>query len=133
MARHSFDSRPHSALLDASLENLQLQGDLQNIPHNSDGANDDGVINEFRPNLTENIDSHKAAAESSKAPVRSNPDVRPPSPDTAISTARTESPIPDPNGLGWPGARVRSSESKFSHFIFFFSFVGFQQSPPSSD
>ena len=99
-----FDSRSHSTLLSASLQNLQLSRDLQNIPHQEDGANDGGVINEFLPNLKENTDSHKLAAESSKAPFRSASGVS--SPYTAISSTGIESPLPDPNGLGWPGECV---------------------------
>ena len=98
MAHHAFDSRSHSTLLSASLENLQLSGHPQKIvPHQEHGANDnEDVINEFHPqNLIENIiDSHKAVGKPTKAnSARSSP------PATGV-----ESPIPDPNGLGWPGA-----------------------------
>src|SRR6266478_5344286 len=83
---NNFDSRSHSSLLSASLQNLQL-----NLKH---GVNDEPVINEFLPNLKENIDSYKPAAEQSTKPLS-----RP-------NSGGTESPIPDPNGLGWPGASV---------------------------
>ncbi|KAF9647036.1 GTP cyclohydrolase I [Thelephora ganbajun] len=96
MAHHRFDSKSHSTLLSASLQNLQLSSGLQNIPHREDGANDEDVISD--PNLKENIDSHKP--ESSKALLRTSSDVS--SPYTTISVTGIESPIPDPNGLGWP-------------------------------
>lgn len=72
-----------STLLSANLQSLQLSRDNQ-----QNGANQTDVINDS--NLKENNHSHKAAAESSTPPA------------TGI-----ESPIPDPNGLGWPGACTR--------------------------
>ena len=102
MAHHHFDSRSHSTVLSASLENLQLSRETV-PPDQEEGAND--VMNEFLPNLIENIDSHKTAAESSKAPpFHSGSGVS--SPYTSISATGIESPIPDPNGLGWPGVCV---------------------------
>jgi len=125
MAHHHFDPRSHSTLLSASLENLQLSGDLQNVPNQGDGANDKDVINEFHPNLKENIDSHNAAAESSKVPPRSSSDVS--SPYTTISATGIESPAPDPNGLGWPGECLclcADIGKKVFRFVVF-SFIGF--------
>jgi len=94
MAHHPFDPRSHSTLLSASLENLQLSGYPQKIvPHQEHGANDKDVINEFHPqNLIEN--NIKAVGKSTKAN----------SGDSSPPATGVESPIPDPNGLGWPGA-----------------------------
>jgi len=117
MAHNSFDSRSHSTLLSASLKNLDQQ----------DGAKDGNgnLMNEFPPNLKENIlDSHKRAAESSNPPFRSPP-------YTATSSTGTQSPIPDPNGLGWPGEYVcvRACARYSGKTVFLalapFSFIGF--------
>ena len=125
MAHNHFDSRSHSTLLSASLQNLQLSRDLQNIPHQDDGANDPDVINEFPPNLKENIG--KLAAESSKPPFRSGSGVS--SPYTAISSTGIESPLPDPSGLGWPGEYLSVCVCDYRKNSFFavalFSFIGF--------
>ena len=105
MGHHNkFDSRSHSTLLSASLQNLQLSTDLKNIPPRDPGAtDDDDAINEFHPNLTkENIDSLKATGSSTNAPLLSSSGLS--TPYTAISATGIDSPIPDPNGLGWPGA-----------------------------
>ena len=121
MAHNNFDSRSHSTLLSASLQNLQLSGDLQN---QEDGANEGNVINEFLPNLKENIDSQKRAADSSNPPFRSGSGVS--SPYTAISSTGIESPIPDPNGLGWPGTCVCDCRKNcFFLVVVPFSFIGF--------
>ena len=99
MALHHFDSRSHSTLLSASLQNLQLSG--EDIPRQEGGTNETGVITEFLPNLNENPVSHKIAGDSAKAPLRFSSGVS--SPYTTISSTGADSPIPDPNGLGWPG------------------------------
>ncbi|KAF9782627.1 hypothetical protein BJ322DRAFT_1071976 [Thelephora terrestris] len=101
MAHHNFDSRSHSTLLSASLQNLQISTDPQNIPPQELGATDDDAINEFLPNRTskENNDFRKPT-ESSEPPFRAASVIS--SPYTAISATGVESPIPDPNGLGWP-------------------------------
>jgi hypothetical protein len=72
-------------LLSASLQNLQLAREHDRVP------------DEFHPGLKENI-----RAESSKAPFRSA---------SAASSSGIESPLPDPNGLGWPGPCMCFSES----------------------
>lgn len=113
MAHHNFDPVSHSTLLSASLQNLQLSRDTQNIPDQQDGANEQDVMNEFLPNLNENNNSDQPAAESSKAPVRSNSDIS--SPYTTISATGIESPLPDPNGLGWPGECVRKNSFVVIH------------------
>jgi len=97
MALHNLDPRSLSTLLSASLQNLQLSRDPKNIPHQEDGANGEDVINEYLPNLNDTTDFRKAAAQSSKPPFRSTSGVSSPP-----STTGAESPIPDPNGLGWP-------------------------------
>lgn len=103
MAHRDFDSKSHSTLLSASLQNLELSRDPENGSPQQFGATNDDAINEFPSNLLskENIDFHGAATGSSKAPVLSTSEVT--SPYTAISVNGLESPIPDPNGLGWPG------------------------------
>lgn len=102
MARRDFDSKSHSTLLSASLQNLELSRVPTSGPPQEFGAANDDAINEFPSNLLskENIDFHKAATGSSKAPAHSTSEVT--SPYTAISVNGLESPIPDPNGLGWP-------------------------------
>jgi len=98
MALHNFDSRSHSTLLSASLQNLQLSG--EDIPRQQDGANESDVTTEFLPNLNENPGSRKLAGESAKPPLRFSSGGS--SPYTNISSTGAESPMPDPNGLGWP-------------------------------
>jgi len=97
MALH-FDSKSHSTLLSAGLQNLQLSRDRQDIQEG--GANETDAITDFLPDLEENPVSHKMAGDSTKAPLRFSSGVS--SPYTTISSTGAESPIPDPNGLGWP-------------------------------
>ena len=129
MAHHRFDPTSHSTLLSASLQNLQLSTDLENSRDQQLGATDDDAINEFRPNLTkENIDSLKAAG-SSDAPLLSSSGLS--TPYTAISATGLDSPLPDPNGLGWPGPSSSLCEHRKN--IFFSHSAVFQRNLPSFD
>ena len=106
-----FDSRSHSTLLSASLENLQLSGYPPKIvPDQEDGADDKNVMNEFHPtNLIENIID--PLGQSTKANFRQS---------SSPPATGVESPIPDPNGLGWPGAASPGhSQTTYLSFIRF--------------
>lgn len=115
MAHHHFDSRSHSTLLSASLQNLQLSTDSNNIPDQDVGATDYDTINETRPNITEEIIDSPKATGSSKPLIPPSSGLS--TPYTAISATGIESPIPDPNGLGWPGECWRLCENRENSFV----------------
>lgn len=133
MALH-FDSKSHSTLLSASLQDLQVSGELQDTQ--AAGANETDVITEFLPNLKETSVSHNMAGDSAKPPLRFGSGAS--SPYTTISSTGAESPLPDPNGLGWPGVcYLRLPDKQFFVVLHLSSShphsLVSQQNPPSID
>ena len=98
-------------LLSASLQSLQVS----DPPRQAHGANETDVITEFRPNLKESTVSHNMAGDSAGPRFSSGVS----SPYTTISSTGADSPLPDPNGLGWPGVCVLRLPDK--QFLLFFT------------